>query len=219
MHDFYNFVTGPLAWVAFIIFIGGSLYRLINMIVLVNKKEKLIFTYMSWKYSLRSILHWITPFAAVNMKKHPAMTIVSFAFHICLIITPIFLLSHIILWDESWNISWWSLPDNVADIMTLIVIAGCIFFLVRRLKLPEVQFVTSASDYILLAIVAAPFITGFLAYHQWFGYKFFLILHIISGEIMLAAIPFTRLSHMLFSAFTRAYMGSEFGGVRHVKDW
>ena len=219
MHDFYNFVTGPLAWVAFIIFIVGSLYRLINMIILVNKKEKMIFAYMSWKYSLRSILHWITPFATVSMKKHPAMTIVSFAFHICLIITPIFLLSHIILWDESWNISWWSLPDNIADIMTFIVIAACIFFLVRRLKLPEVQFVTSASDYVLLAIVAAPFITGFLAYHQWFGYKFILILHIISGEIMLAAIPFTRLSHMLFSAFTRAYMGSEFGGVRHVKDW
>lgn len=219
MHDFYNFVTGPLAWVAFIIFIVGSLYRLINMIILVNKKEKMIFAYMSWKYSLRSILHWITPFATVSMKKHPAMTIVSFAFHICLIITPIFLLSHIILWDESWNISWWSLPDNIADIMTFIVIAACIFFLVRRLKLPEVQYVTSASDYVLLAIVAAPFITGFLAYHQWFGYKFILILHIISGEIMLAAIPFTRLSHMLFSAFTRAYMGSEFGGVRHVKDW
>jgi nitrate reductase gamma subunit len=219
MHDFYNFVTGPLAWVAFIIFIVGSLYRLINMIILVNKKEKMIFAYMSWKYSLRSILHWITPFATVNMKKHPAMTIVSFAFHICLIITPIFLLSHIILWDESWNISWWSLPGNIADIMAIIVIAACIFFLIRRLKLPEVQFVTSASDYVLLAIVAAPFITGFLAYHQWFGYKFILILHIISGEIMLAAIPFTRLSHMLFSAFTRAYMGSEFGGVRHVKDW
>ncbi len=219
MYDFYNFVTGPLAWVAFIIFIVGSLYRLINMIILVNKKEKMIFAYMSWKYSLRSILHWITPFATVSMKKHPAMTIVSFAFHICLIITPIFLLSHIILWDESWNISWWSLPGNIADIMTIIVIAACIFFLVRRLKLPEVQFVTSASDYVLLAIVAAPFITGFLAYHQWFGYKFILILHIISGEIMLAAIPFTRLSHMLFSAFTRAYMGSEFGGVRHVKDW
>jgi len=219
MYDFYNFVTGPLAWVAFIIFIVGSLYRLINMIILVNKKEKMIFAYMSWKYSLRSILHWITPFATVSMKKHPAMTIVSFAFHICLIITPIFLLSHIILWDESWNISWWSLPGNIADIMTIIVIAACIFFLVRRLKLPEVQYVTSASDYVLLAIVAAPFITGFLAYHQWFSYKFILILHIISGEIMLAAIPFTRLSHMLFSAFTRAYMGSEFGGVRHVKDW
>ncbi|MCP3952439.1 MAG: nitrate reductase, partial [Desulfobacterales bacterium] len=25
--------------------------------------------------------------------------------------------------------------------------------------------------------------------------------------------------HMLFAPFTRAYMGSEFGGVRHARDW
>jgi nitrate reductase gamma subunit len=219
MHDLYNFVTGPLAWAAFIVFIAGSLYRLINMFYLVNKKEKFIYTYMSFKYSFRSIFHWIIPFATVNWKRHPVLTIVTFAFHICLIITPVFLLSHAILWDESWNISLWSLPDGVADIMTLVVVGSCIFFLVRRLVLPEVQYVTSASDYVILAIVAAPFITGFIAYHQWVNYQFFMIFHIISGEIMLVAIPFTRLSHMLFSPFTRAYMGSEFGGVRNAKDW
>jgi nitrate reductase gamma subunit len=70
-----------------------------------------------------------------------------------------------------------------------------------------------------LAIVVAPFVTGFLAYHQWLGYKFWLILHILSGEIMLVAIPFTRLSHMFFFPMTRGYLGSEFGYVRHVKDW
>ncbi len=219
MHDFYNFVTGPLAWAAFIVFIGGSLYRLISMLYLVSKKEKFIYTYMSFKYSFRSIFHWIIPFATVNWKRHPVLTIVTFAFHICLIITPIFLLSHVILWNESWNINLWSLSDGVADIMTLVVVGSCIFFLVRRLVLPEVQYVTSASDYVILAIVAAPFITGFIAYNQWINYQLFLILHIISGEIMLVAIPFTRLSHMLFSPFTRAYMGSEFGGVRNAKDW
>jgi len=219
MHDIYSFVSGPLVWVAFIVFICGSLYRLISLFLLANKKEKFIFTYMSLKYSLRSILHWMTPFGTPSMRKHPFLTIVGFAFHICLILTPIFLLSHIILWDESWNMQWWSLPDSVADVMAVIVVMGCIFFLVRRLKLAEVRYVTSASDYILLAIVAAPFITGFVAYHQWVGYKVFLILHILSGEIMLVAIPFTRLSHMLFAPLTRAYMGSEFGGIRHAKDW
>jgi hypothetical protein len=59
MHDIYNLVSGPLAWVAFIVFIAGGLYRLIDMIRLVNKKERFIFSYMSWKYSFRSILHWI----------------------------------------------------------------------------------------------------------------------------------------------------------------
>jgi nitrate reductase gamma subunit len=219
MDNFYNFVSGPLAWVAFIIFIGGSLYRLISLLILAHRKEKFIYAYMSLKYALRSILHWSTPFATENMRKHPALTIVAFAFHICLLLTPIFLLAHVTLVDESWNLSWWTLPDGVAQVMTLIVIAGCVFFLIRRLVNPEVHYVTSASDYVILAIVAAPFITGFLAYYQWFGYQFFLNLHILTGEIMLVAIPFTRLSHMLFAPLTRAYMGSEFGGVRHAKDW
>jgi hypothetical protein len=138
MHAIYNFVTGPLAWIAFIIFSAGILYRLIHMLYLVKKKEGFIFTYMSWKYSLRSIFHWIIPFATVNWRRHPVLTMVTFAFHICLIITPIFLLSHIILWDECWNINWWSLPDGLADFMALIVIASCIFFLIRRLTSPEV---------------------------------------------------------------------------------
>jgi len=219
MNTLYNFVSGPLAWAAFLIFIGGSLYRLISLILMVHKKEKFIYTYMSWKYSLRSILHWITPFATENWRRHPVLTIVTFAFHICLILTPLFLLAHVILWDDAWNISWWSLPDNLALFMTLIVLGGCIFFLVRRLILPEVQYVTSVSDFVILAIVAAPFITGLLAYYQWFGYQIFTILHILSGEIMLVAIPFTRLSHMLLAPLTRAYMGSEFGGVRHARDW
>jgi len=208
-----------MVWVAFTIFIGGCLVRLIHMLQLVYRKERFIFSFMSLKYSLRSILHWSTPFATVNMRKHPVMTIATFAFHICLIITPIFLLSHLILLDESWNISWIALPDSVADVMAAVVIATCLFFLVRRLKSPEVQYVTSPADYWLLAIVAAPFITGFYAYHQGPGYAIFLILHILSGEIMLIAIPFTRLSHMMFSILSRAYTGSEFGGVRHARDW
>ena len=153
------------------------------------------------------------------MRRHPFFTIVTFAFHICLVLTPLFLLAHVTLIDESWNLSWWSLPEGAAAIMTLIVIACCLFFLVRRLSSPEVQYVTSASDYWILAIVAAPFITGFLAYYQWFDYQTTAVLHILSGEIMLVAIPFTRLSHMLFAPLTRAYMGSEFGGVRHARDW
>ena len=219
MFDIYQFVSGPLAWFAFIIFIGGCLYRLVSLLVLVHRKEQFIYSYMSWKYSLRSILRWSTPFATENMRRHPGLTIVTFAFHICLLITPLFLLAHIILIEEAWNLSWWSLPDGLADAMTLIVIAGCIFFLVRRLTNPEVQYVTSASDFVLLVIIAAPFVTGFLAYYQWFGYKFFVIIHILAGEIMLVAIPFTRLSHMITAPLTRAYMGSEFGGVRHARDW
>jgi nitrate reductase gamma subunit len=219
MHAIYAFVAGPLAWAAFLLFFGGLLVRVVQLLVRVNKTEKFIFTYMSWKYSLRSIFHWIIPFGTVNWRRHPVLTVVTFLFHICLLAVPIFLLAHVVLVDETWWLSWWALPDGAADALSLIVIAGCLFFLIRRLTRPEVKFVTDASDYILLIVVAAPFITGFLAYHQWVGVRWMTILHMFSGEVMLAAIPFTRLSHMIFSVFTRAYMGSEFGKVRHAQDW
>jgi nitrate reductase gamma subunit len=219
MHTLYNLVTGPLAWLAFIIFIGGSIYKIATMAALAKEKDYVVYEYWSASYALRSIFHWITPFATTNWRRNPAMTIVTFAFHICLLIVPILLYAHVALWKESFNISWFTLPDGVADIMTLIVIGGCLFFLCRRLVLEEVQYLTSASDFWILLIVAAPFITGFWAHQQWSGYQLVFILHILSGEIMLAAIPFTRLSHMLYAFFTRGYIGSEFGAVRHAKDW
>lgn len=219
MHEIYNFVSGPLAWLAFLLFFGGCLYRLVRLFMLVKEKEPFIFTYMSWKYSLRSIFHWIIPFGTVNWRRHPVLTVVTFVFHIGLVIAPVFLLAHVILLDEALNLSWWALPDALADVLTVVVIIGCLFFLVRRLTQPEVKFVTSASDFVILAIVAAPFITGFIAYHQWIDYPVMMVLHVVAGEVLLVAIPFTRLSHMLLSPFTRAYMGSEFGKVRHARDW
>jgi nitrate reductase gamma subunit len=218
MHAIYSLVAGPLAWAAFVLFFGGILFRLIQLLTLVSKTEKFIFSYMSFKYSLRSIVRWMVPFATVNWRNHPVLTVVTFVFHLCLLITPIFLLSHMVLLDESWSLSWWTLPDAVADVMTVLVILSCIFFLIRRASRPEVQFVTDWTDYCILAIVAAPFVTGFLAYHH-FAVQWMTILHMFCGEVMLAAIPFTRLSHMIFSPLTRAYMGSEFGKVRNAKDW
>jgi nitrate reductase gamma subunit len=219
MHDIYNFVSGPLVWVSFALFIGGSIYRLISMAILAKEKDPVVYSYMSLKYALRSILHWITPFGTVNWRKRPVLTLVTFTFHICLLAVPIFLMAHIILWKESLDISWWYMPDSVADLMTVIVIGACIFFMVRRLVMPDVKFLTTPSDFVILAIVAAPFFTGFWVQHQWIGAKWMGILHMLTGEIMLAAIPFTRLSHMLFFPFTRGYMGSEFGAIRHAKDW
>jgi nitrate reductase gamma subunit len=214
----YEFTRGPLMWVALIVFAGGCLYRLIWMLTNA-KKDKIVYPYMEWKYGLRSLLHWIVPFASVNMRQRPLMTIVTFSFHISLIMAPIFLLSHIVLWNQSWGLSWWSLPDAVVDGMTVIVILGGVFFIGRRLVLPEVRNVTDYSDYILIAIVLAPFITGFIAYHQLFAYRTMVIIHMWTGALMLMAIPFSRLSHMIYFVFTRMYMGCEFGAVRNAIDW
>ncbi len=224
MYDFikdltlYNLVRGPLVWIAFIVFIGGSIYRLYSFITLA-KKDKTIMPFISLKYTLRSLYHWLIPFNSVNWRRRPVITITTFLFHIGLVFTPIFLLSHNILWRESWGIKWWSMPEELADLLTLLVIFCCVFFFLRRIFAPEVKFVTFSSDYLLLFISFAPFMTGFLAYHQLLlPHKTMVILHILFGEIMLIAIPFTRLAHMFYFFLTRSFMGSQFA-LWHSRDW
>ena len=214
----YNLVRGPLVYIAFIIFIGGSAYRIKTFLDLV-KKDKTIRPFISLKYTLRSLFHWMIPFNTVNWRRRPVVTIVTFLFHIGLVFIPIFLLSHNILWHESWGISWWCLPEGIADIGTLIVIFCCVFFFLRRVFAPEVRFVTFDSDYLMLVISFLPFITGYLAYHQMLlPHKTMVILHIIFGELMLITIPFTRLFHMFYFFLTRSFMGSQAAGWG-TRDW
>ncbi|MFH1983392.1 MAG: TmcC family electron transfer complex membrane anchor subunit [Pseudomonadota bacterium] len=215
----YDFVTGPLVWAAFLIFAGGTIYRIVSMAVLAREKDLVVYSYMDPYYALRSIFHWVVPYASTNMKMKPIFTFISFAFHISLLLAPIFLLAHVVLVEDAWGMSWWMLSDTVADVLTVAVIAACVFFAFRRVYQRDVRYLTSPSDFVILALVAAPFVTGFWAQHQWAGFRFMTILHIVSGEMLLAAIPFTRLIHMFMFPFTRGYMGSEFGAVRHAKDW
>ena len=213
-----EFARGPLVWIAFLIFILGGLYRLIWMIRF-SKKEKVIHPYMSLRHSLRSLLHWSVPFGARNMRLRPFFTILSFLFHICLLALPLFVLGHTLLWKESWGIRIWNIPENLANVMTVMVIVAVVFFTLRRTSDPAVRYVTYWSDFLLLAVAVAPFATGLLAYYQVFDYRTVITIHMFTGALWLAAIPFTRIVHMLFFPFTRAYMGSEFGYVRSSKDW
>jgi nitrate reductase gamma subunit len=214
----YDFVRGPLVWIAFIGFFGGLIYQFVAT-ALLAKKDRVVYATYDARYGVRSLAHWLVPFAGRSTRMHPVYTIVSFAFHICVIVTPLFVMGHAVLWQESWGIRWWSLPATTADLMTLVVIVACLLFIVRRLVLPQVRFVTDRGDYLLALLVMAPFLTGFLAHRQWLPYKPMLIAHIVSGAACLLLIPWTRLVHMIWFAFTRAYMGSEFGSVRHARDW
>lgn len=219
MESLYVFISGPVMWVAFLIFFSGSVFRISKMLILVHQKERFIFSYLSLRYSLRSILYWSVPFLATNWRLNPVFTIVTFLFHLTLFICPLFLMAHVLLFTEAFGISWITIPDPVADLMTLIVLAGVIYFFIRRITAREVRYVTSLSDFIILIMVAAPFLTGFFASHQIFNYSLMMVLHVASGAVLIAAIPYTRLSHMLLAPFTRAWTGSEFGGVRNAKDW
>jgi nitrate reductase gamma subunit len=153
------------------------------------------------------------------MRVSAGMTAATFLFHFCLLVTPVFLLAHNVVLGRAWGCHLPCLPEGTADAMTLLVIFIGLFFVGRRLFQPAAAYVTVASDWMVLGIVLAPFVTGYMAAHAWMDYGMMLVLHLFSGALWIMAIPFTRLNHMISFVFTRAYMGCEFGAVRNARDW
>ena len=219
MQTLYTIATGPLLWGVFAVFVIGSAWRVGSMIAQAKKKEMSSVAYMSAGYSFRSIFRWLTPFATLGWKANPGMTVATFAFHLSLLLLVIFTPGHTVMWDYNFGVGLWSLPEGLADGLTVAAIACCLFFLYRRVAVSAVRYVTTPHDWAVLALVLLPLVSGILAKWQFGDSLLMSLIHVLSGEAVLVAIPFTRLSHALFSPFTRAYMGSEFGGVRHVPDW
>jgi nitrate reductase gamma subunit len=218
-YQFIEFIMGPMVWISLAVFLIGLLLKTINIIRQVHQKESFVFSFLSLRYSLRSIAAWLIPFYPKSARVNPVFYGVSYLFHIALLIVPIFLSAHIVVMNEAFSLTWIALDNLLADIFTIYVILALVYFAFRRSMVPHVKDLTTIKDYLLIVMVGLPFLTGFLAYHQVMFYENMMIAHVIFGEVVLIMIPFTRFSHMITGPLSRAYTGSEFGGVRHAKDW
>jgi nitrate reductase gamma subunit len=208
----YEFVSGPLVWISFGIFLIGCLVRVISYMKGLDwQKDRVAYSAKGIPGALKSIFYWLLPFGSEGWKQNPGFATGTFVFHLCLLGVPIFLLGHNIMIEESWGISWWTFSDMTADWLTLVFFGAVIFLIIRRIMSPVTRLLTSGYDYLVIGIAAAPFVTGYMAYHQWLDYKTILIIHILAGELMLIAIPFTKLSHFVLFFCSRAQLGMDFG--------
>jgi nitrate reductase gamma subunit len=214
MEAFYNFLAGPALWLSFIIFFGGLIIRAAFLVGISRSKDGVFYNHFSWGWSLKSVVPWLLPLGTRGLRSQPLLGVVFFVFHLCLLGVPIFLFAHNLLWEEAWGWSLPALPEWLGDIGAWIVIACCAFLFIRRLVEPTVRIMSGAMDYILILLVAAPFVTGALAYHQWGDYSLNLVLHLLSAEVLLIVIPFSKLGHLILFFFTRAFIGSEMGARR-----
>lgn len=219
MNDFYDLLTGPALWAAFLVFIGGLILRLLYLYGLSKERDRVFYNHVSMKWGVRSIFHWLIPLGSVSLRSQPVFAVVFYAFHVCLLAVALFLRAHNVMWHEAFGVSLPSLPDSVADMLAIICVIAAMFLLLRRIVRPEVRILTSAWDYSLLILTALPFVTGILAYHQIGPKQLALILHILSAEILLVVIPFSKLGHVILFFFSRAFIGFEMGQRRGTRTW
>ncbi|HUV79054.1 MAG TPA: hypothetical protein VMW06_13470 [Desulfobacterales bacterium] len=211
----YNFLTGPGLWLSIGICLIGLLVRGVRYVKGLNwQLDRVAYTAhpkAGIKGAVRSIVFWLLPFGTRSWRAQPFMAVLFYTFHIGVICIPLFLEAHQMILQEKVGLSFAFLNQNLADILSWGVIISAVFLLLRRFALPEVRILTTKHDYIVLFLSVAPFITGLICRYELGNYSFWLPAHIISGEMLLIAVPFTKLSHILLFFMSRAQLGMDFG--------
>jgi len=140
-----------------------------------------------------------------------------YTFHVGLLVTLFFLEQHIMLFRSIIGFGWPALSPAIIDFMALVSIAALITVLLHRLMDPVLRKISDYQDYLTWFLTIAPLVTGYLTMHPIaMTYKSALILHIISVEILLIVIPFTKLNHMVSLFIARWYNGA-LAGYKGVK--
>ena len=139
-------------------------------------------------------------------------TLVSVLFHISIIVTPIFLGAHILLWEQGLGLSWLALGQTTADILTLVAALTALVLFGARTLPRAGRTLSRPQDFFFPPLIVVTCFSGFLAMHPSinpFTYTGTMLVHVITGDIALALIPFSKLSHAILFPLTQ--LTSELG--------
>jgi len=151
---------------------------------------------MAYAKLTRATLEWLVPVTKVRNQVFYSIT--SLIFHIAILIVPVFLGGHIVLWARGLGVSWPAVSHDVADVLTIVAIVAAVALLAQRVFSKAMRSLSRFQDYALPPLVAVPFVTGFLAMHPEsnpFSYEAVLLVHVLSANLIFILLPLTKLSH------------------------
>lgn len=142
----------------------------------------------------------------------PTTYVGGYVFHLSLFLVIFFYAPHLALLGAVTGFSWPALPSPLVDGIAALGLAALVAVLASRLKNPVKRFLSGFSDYLAWALTFLPMLTGYLACnHLTSNYSLTLALHLLSAELLLALLPYTRLSHAMSLFLSRWYTGENLG--------
>jgi nitrate reductase gamma subunit len=212
--QFLTWVRGPGLNIAAGIFVLGLIWRLIEIYSLGRKKDLA----PSRKQAGASGWHTIyrRTLASGAILKRAPVTIAAYVYHIGLFIVFFLLAQHIKLIESLFGVSWPGLPTQIVDLTAAVTLAALLVVLIDRITKPVKRFLSTFEDYFAWVLTFLPVLSGFLAAkHLLLPYTTMLALHILSVELLLIFLPFTKLLHGVVLFPSRWYNG-DISGHRGV---
>ena len=193
------------------IFVLGTLWRLIEIYSLGRKRDLAVPRHRSGASGLHTMFRRSVPPPGM-FRRSATSYVAGYVFHIGLFIIVFLFAQHIKLIQNLTGLSWPGLPSQFIDATAVVTLATMLLVLVERINKPVKRFISTFGDYAGWTLTFLPVLTGYLAArHLLLSYTTMLALHILSVELLLIFLPFTKLMHVFTLWGSRWYNGNANG--------
>ncbi len=207
MDALLEFARGPLFRLCFAVMIMGlARIFILDIWSIIEAYRKAGDKNIPWRLMIGRTIEWLVPVRRI-FNNRPIYSIFSIIFHIGLIIVPIFLYAHVKLWQDEISIAWPTLPYNWAYALTVSTIVTALALFIGRILSNSSSFLSRKQDYLWPLVLSIPFITGFICAHMNVNpkqYQFFMLVHVLSGNLIFVLIPFTKIAHCILMPLSQA---------------
>jgi nitrate reductase gamma subunit len=208
---FLLWTKGPMFSFALWVFALGLTARLAEILVIGRRPNYAEPRAGEWGPGLKTMLTR-TVADPGTFQRAPFNVVVGWIWHIGFLIALLLFIPHLELIKALLGFAWPGLPNPAVDMATAVTLVALLATLVHRLSHPVKKRISTPEDYFVWALTFLPVLTGYLAYHRLINpYPLALGLHILTVEVFLIALPFTKLTHIFVAFLARWYNGASFG--------
>ncbi len=209
--DLLEFAKGPALQVAAYILVAGTIWRLVGIILLKEKKD---FSEPRQSAGILAALKVIytRSFSAKPFKRatmYPKM--MAYVMHIGLFMVVFLFVPHIVFFQGFLGFDWPGLPNSVIFFAGVAAIVSGIALLVRRVTDPVLRLISNFDDYFSWLMTMLPMVTGLLIpVRMGVRYETLLAIHILSVAALMIWLPLGKLGHTFLVFITRGTTGMVF---------
>ena len=207
MQAWIDFGRGPLFRLAFsLMLLGLARIFFLTLTGLAEAYHASSDRIVPWRQVARQTVGWLLPVRRF-WRLRPVFGTLSLVFHVGLLAVPLFLAAHVLLWKRAVGFAWPGLPQNVANWLTLVVIASGLGLFAGRVFHRGARALSRAQDFLWPLLLIVPFITGFICANTHAGARLYqdaMFLHVYSADLILLLIPFTKIAHCVLAPLSQA---------------
>lgn len=194
--DLLTWARGPGWELALLIFVCGLVLRGVEILALGRRPDLAPPRPPERQGSaLKTVGGRFLPYPGL-LARLPLVHVGGYLFHVGFFLVLLCAEAHARLFSHLFNLTWPTLPAPLIDALTVITLAAAVALYVSRWRNPVRRLLTGAGDHLAWGLAFLPLFTGWLAYHHLLlPYPLMAGLHMLSAELLLAALPFTNLIH------------------------